>query len=108
MICSTSEVYGLVKKKDIPISEKQNFRPASPYAYSKAFQDYIAQMYSQIYKQNIIITRMFSYVNPKRTNLFQTSFADQIAKLENRKKKNKTLFHGNLNSIRTFTDIDDP
>ena len=50
---------------------------------------------------------MFSYVNPKRTNLFQTSFADQIAKLENRKKKNKTLFHGNLNSIRTFTDIDD-
>ena len=64
-------------------------------------------MYSQIYKQNIIITRMFSYVNPKRTNLFQTSFADQIAKLENEKKINKTLFHGNLNSIRTFTDIDD-
>ena len=60
VICSTSEVYGLVKKKDIPISEKQNFRPASPYAYSKTFQDYIAQMYSQIYKQNIIITRMFS------------------------------------------------
>ena len=86
VICSTSEVYGLVKKKDIPISEKQNFRPASPYAYSKVFQDYIAQMYSQIYNLNIIITRMFSYVNPKRTNLFQTSFADQIAKLENKKK----------------------
>ena len=25
---------------------------------------------------------MFSYINPKRTNLFQTSFADQISKLE--------------------------
>ena len=107
VICSTSEVYGLVKKKDIPISEKQNFRPASPYAYSKVFQDYIAQMYSQIYNLNVIITRMFSYVNPKRTNLFQTSFADQIAKLENKKKMNKTLFHGNLNSIRTFMDVDD-
>ncbi len=107
IICSTSEVYGLVQKKDIPISENQKFNPASPYAFSKVFQDYLAQMYSKVYKQKIIITRMFSYVNPKRVNLFQTSFADQIAKLEKSKKKNKTLFHGNLNSIRTFIDIDD-
>jgi len=107
IICSTSEVYGKVKKIDIPISENQKFNPASPYAFSKVFQDYLAQMYFKVYKQKIIITRMFSYVNPKRVNLFQTSFADQIAKLEKSKKKNKTLFHGNLNSIRTFIDIDD-
>ena len=48
---------------------------------------------------------MFSYTNPRRFNLFQTAFAKQIVDVENGKKK--TLLHGNLNSIRTFVDIDD-
>ena len=48
---------------------------------------------------------MFSYTNARRNNLFQTSFASQIAKIEVGKAKN--LKHGNLESIRTFVDIDD-
>tara|TARA_A100001011_G_C14237021_1_gene811498 strand:- start:439 stop:1425 length:987 start_codon:yes stop_codon:yes gene_type:complete len=107
IICSTSEVYGMVNKSDIPIVENQIFKPASPYALSKAFQDLLAQVYSNVYKQKIIITRMFSYVNPKRTNLFQTSFADQIIKYELKNNSKKFLFHGNLNSVRTFIDIKD-
>jgi GDP-4-dehydro-6-deoxy-D-mannose reductase len=107
IMCSTSEVYGLVNKKDIPIKENQKFQPASPYALSKIYQDLLCQLYTKVYKQKIIITRMFSYINPKRKNLFQTSFADQIAKLEFSKSNKKTLFHGNLNSIRTFVDIND-
>ena len=87
IICSTSEVYGLVNKKDIPIKESQKFNPASPYALSKIYQDLLSQIYFKVYKQKIIITRMFSYINPKRTNLFQTSFADQISKLEIKKKR---------------------
>jgi len=54
---------------------------------------------------NIVITRMFSYTNARRSNLFQTSFANQIALIENKKKK--SLSHGNLKSVRTFVDIDD-
>ena len=50
---------------------------------------------------------MFSYINPKRTNLFQTSFADQISKLEIKNKKGGYLYHGNLKSIRTFISITD-
>ena len=107
IMCSTSEVYGIVSKKDIPIKENQKFNPASPYALSKIYQDLLSQLYCKVYKQNIIITRMFSYINPKRTNLFQTSFADQIAKLEKKKSKKKYLYHGNLKSIRTFIDIND-
>ena len=34
-ICSSSEVYGKVLKKDLPINEKNSFHPASPYAISK-------------------------------------------------------------------------
>ena len=35
-ICSSSEVYGQVTKEDVPITENCPFRPASPYAVSKA------------------------------------------------------------------------
>lgn len=105
IMCSTSEVYGLVKKNEIPIKETQIMRPASPYALSKAFQDLLSQVYVNVYKMNIIITRMFSYTNPKRINLFQSSFADQISKIE--KNKIKVLQHGNLKSIRTMIDIQD-
>ena len=103
--CSTSEVYGVVKKKDLPILENQKMKPVSPYAISKTFQDLSVQMYSEIYKLNVIITRMFTYNNPRRTNLFQSSFASQIAKIE--KNKLKYLSHGNLNSIRSFLDLED-
>ena len=48
---------------------------------------------------------MFSYINPRRTNLFASHWSSQIARIE--KGKQKVLFHGNLNSIRTLIDIDD-
>ena len=105
MICSTSEVYGAVTKKDIPIKEDQKINPVNPYAATKAFQDIISQIYFKCYKMNIVITRMFSYTNARRMNLFQTSFANQISQIE--KKKKKFLTHGNLKSVRTFVDIDD-
>jgi GDP-mannose 4,6-dehydratase len=105
IVCSTSEVYGVVNKKDIPIQEKQIMQPASPYSVSKCFQDLLSQVYYKAYGLNIIISRMFSYMNPRRTNLFQTSFANQIALIESKKKK--ILQHGNLNSVRTIIDIKD-
>ena len=105
IIISSSEVYGRVSKKDIPLKENQRFNPASPYAATKAFQDFIAQIYHKSFGLRIIITRMFSYTNARRSNLFQTAFAKQIINIE--KEKQKILKHGNLNSVRTFIDIDD-
>ena len=84
---------------------QQKISPANPYAVSKTFQDLLAQVYFRSFNLRIIITRMFSYINSRRNNLFQTAFADQIVKIE--KGKAKILRHGNLNSIRTFVDIDD-
>ena len=103
--CSTSEVYGNVSKKDVPIKENMKMRPVSPYALSKSFQDLTAQVYFNIYNLKIIITRMFTYVNPRRDNLFQSVFAKQIIQLK--KKKKKILYHGNLKSIRSFVSLND-
>ena len=75
-------------------------KPVSPYAISKAFQDLSVQLYREIYNLNTIITRMFTYMNPRRTNLFQSSFASQIAKIE--KGKQKFLYHGNLKVLDLF------
>ena len=57
------------------------------------------------YNLKIIRTRMFSYLNPRREDLFATSFAKQVALIE--KGKLEVLRHGNLNSIRTLIDVRD-
>jgi GDP-4-dehydro-6-deoxy-D-mannose reductase len=105
IISSTSEVYGNVSLANQPISENNYIAPINPYAVSKTFQDLISQVYRKIYGSKLIITRMFSYTNARRSNLFQSAFAKQIVEIENRKKK--YLFHGNLKSKRTFMDIED-
>lgn len=53
----------------------------------------------------IIRTRMFAYINPRRTDLFATSFARQVALIE--AGLQKELRHGNLDSVRTLIDVRD-
>lgn len=104
-LCSTSEVYGQVDPKNVPIREDCPFRPVSPYAVSKAAQDLMGYSYYISYGMKIIRTRMFAYLNPRRTDLFGTSFAMQVARIE--AGLQKKLLHGNLNSVRTIIDIRD-
>ncbi len=104
-LCSTSEVYGQVDPKLVPIKEDTPIRPSSPYAVSKVAQDLLGFTYFRSYKMKIIRTRMFAYLNPRRTDLFATSFARQVARIE--AGKQKELVHGNLDSIRTLIDVRD-
>lgn len=53
----------------------------------------------------VIRTRMFAYLNPRRTDLFATSFARQVARIE--LGLQKELLHGNLDSVRTLIDVRD-
>ena len=48
---------------------------------------------------------MFTYINPRRTDLFATSFAKQIAWIEHGLQNEIT--HGNLDSVRTLIDVRD-
>ena len=102
---STSEVYGLVTEKDSPINENLIMRPVSPYAVSKAFQDHLEFAYFKSFGIPIVRTRMFTYINPRRGDLFATSWARQIVKIE--KGEQTTLKHGNLDSVRTLLDVRD-
>lgn len=104
-LCSTSEVYGQVDPKYVPIKEDCPINPVSPYAISKVAQDLLGYSYYVSYGMKIIRTRMFAYLNPKRHDLFATSFAMQVARIE--AGLQKKLLHGNLNSVRTLIDVRD-
>lgn len=104
-LCSSSEVYGQVEPKYVPIKEDTPLRPASPYAVSKVAQDLLGWTYFTSYNMQIVRTRMFTYLNPRRTDLFATAFARQVAWIE--RGLQKELVHGNLDSVRTIIDVRD-
>lgn len=106
-VCSSSEIFGRVKKENLPIVEECSFHPASPYAISKVGTDLIGRFFYEAYKQKIYITRMFTHTGPRRGDVFaESSFAKQIAMIEE-KKINPVVKVGNLNSLRTFADVRD-
>jgi GDP-mannose 4,6-dehydratase len=104
-LCSTSEVYGLIRPEEVPLKEDTPMRPASPYAVSKATQDLLGLTYFHSYGMKIIRTRMFAYFNPRRRDLFSTAFARQVARIE--LGLQEELVHGNLDSVRTLIDVRD-
>jgi len=104
-MCSTSEVYGQVGPQDVPIKEETALRPSSPYAVSKVTQDLLGYSYFVAYQMPVIRTRMFAYLNPRRVDLFATSFARQVARIEHGLQNE--LVHGNLDSVRTIIDVRD-
>lgn len=106
-ICSSSEVYGQVREDELPITEQQPFRPASPYAVSKVGEDMIAFQYGISYGLDILRTRMFTHTGPRRGDVFaESSFAKQIAEIELGLREGPIKV-GNLDSVRTLADVRD-
>lgn len=106
-ICSSSEVYGQVTKDEVPIGEKNGFRPASPYAVSKVGEDMIALQYFLSYGIQTVRTRMFTHTGPRRGDVFaESAFAKQIALIEAGLSTGPVKV-GNLESVRTFADVRD-
>lgn len=106
-VCSSSEVYGQVKKEDIPIKESQPFNPANPYAVGKVGADMLGLLYFKNYGLKIIRTRMFTHTGPRRImDSAEIAFAKQIVRIEKGLQK-PIIKVGNLDSIRTFADVRD-
>ena len=75
-ICSSSEVYGQVRENEVPITENNPLRPASPYAVSKVGEDMLAFQYWLSWKIKTIRTRMFTHTGPRRGEVFVVSNFD--------------------------------
>ena len=114
LIVSSAEVYGVVSKEDLPLSESAPLKPGNPYAVSKIAQDYLGLQYYLSYKMDIVRVRPFNHVGPRQTPRFVISaFAKQIAEIEanlpagRQGKTTPVLKVGNLDSKKDFTDVRD-
>jgi len=106
-VCSSSEVFGRVPREKLPISEECSFHPASPYAISKIGTDLVGQYHAEAYGQKVVVTRMFTHTGPRRGDVFaESTFAKQIAMIEQGSIP-PVVKAGNLNSLRTWTDVRD-
>ena len=110
---SSSEVYGIPIEDEVPITENNYIRPANPYSISKVGHDLMSQYYAKAFDMKVIITRMFSHEGARRGKRFAlSSFAHQIVEHEKKKDFGKEgswyeIYHGNLDSVRTYNHIDD-
>jgi GDP-mannose 4,6-dehydratase len=120
---SSSEVYGMPLENEVPIKETNPLRAANPYSISKVGQDLIGAYYYQAFGLKIITTRMFSHEGARRGKKFAlSSFAHQIVQHEKDYDKQRiesinsgkdkisskfVIKVGNLNSVRTYSHIDD-
>lgn len=106
-VCASSEVFGRVKKEQLPINEECTFHPASPYAISKVGTDLLGRYYAEAYGMMVMTTRMFTHTGPRRGDVFaESTFAKQIAMIEAGLIA-PVVHTGNLNSLRTFADVRD-
>jgi GDPmannose 4,6-dehydratase/GDP-4-dehydro-6-deoxy-D-mannose reductase len=103
--CGTSEVYGQVRKEDTPIKETQKIDPINVYAISKLAQEKLCKSYWLSYGIPVVLTRAFTYINPRRPDIFSSAFARQVVEVE-RGERTK-IVHGNLDSTRTIIDVRD-
>jgi GDPmannose 4,6-dehydratase len=105
-ICSSSEFYGKVERKDLPITEMHPANPGNPYGVGKVGADYISQLYNKYYGMRIIITRMFTHCGVGRTMMSaENYYARQIALIE--QGAEPIIKMGNMKSIRTWADVRD-
>lgn len=106
-IAGSSEEYGMVYEKELPIGEDNPLRPMSPYAVSKVAQDLLGYQYFMSYKMEIVRTRGFNHTGPRRPPVFVCSdFAKQIVDIE-KGLRDPVINVGNLEARRDFTDVRD-
>lgn len=98
LIVSSAEVYG--RPKYIPIDEKHPLDPVSPYGKSRVEQEKLALSYNL----PVIISRSFNHTGPGQPATFVIpSFKKQVSEA----KDGDTIFVGNLDLVRDFSDVRD-
>lgn len=107
LIVSSADIYGIVKKEDLPIDEQTPFAPTNPYAVSKITQDFLALQYYLSYNMHIVRVRPFNHIGAFQSLGFVvTAFAKRIAEIE-KGKSQPILRVGNLEAKRDFTHVAD-
>lgn len=107
LIVGSSDMYGIVKPKDIPITEEKTLLPVSPYGSSKAACDLLAYQFYKSYGVQAIRIRAFNHTGPRQgTGFVVPDFASQITNIEAGILP-PIIKVGNLSTRRDISDVRD-
>lgn len=105
-LAGTSEEYGDSLYGKGKTTELTLPNPLSPYAISKLAMDHLGRLYAKSYGLHVVVTRAFNHAGPGRGEMYaESAFAKQIVEIE--RGRRKAVEHGNLESIRNYTDVRD-
>jgi GDP-4-dehydro-6-deoxy-D-mannose reductase len=62
LVVTSNEIYGAVRREDLPLDEETPLRPVNPYAVSKAAQDLLALQYFASHRLRTIRLRPFNHI----------------------------------------------
>jgi nucleoside-diphosphate-sugar epimerase len=104
LIAGTSEEYGY-DRDDSELTEDSSTNPSTPYGVSKLAATTLAMTYARNYQMSIVATRAWNHIGSGASPSYAVSaFAKRIAEAE---KYGTVVRHGNLQSIRNYTDVKD-
>jgi GDP-4-dehydro-6-deoxy-D-mannose reductase len=100
-------IYGETSSPEHRLNEEQPFRPASPYATSKAAADLLSYQVTRTAGLHVVRVRPFNHTGPRQSPDFAVPhFAKQIAAIE-RGLQSPVLEAGNLAAMRDLSDVRD-
>ena len=104
----SSEEYGNVDEKLLPLTEMHVPRPLNPYAVARVSQEMISKVYVDGYGLDIVMTRSFNHIGPFQKDIFViSSFAKQLVEIKKNGNSSSELVTGDTSIIRDFTDVRD-
>ncbi len=107
VVAGSSDEYGQMYPEGNPIDENAPLLPATPYALSKVIQDLMAYQYFTGHHLQIVRTRPFLQLGPRRSDRFVAgAFARQVAEIVLGRSE-AVIWVGNIDLQRDFTDVRD-
>jgi GDP-4-dehydro-6-deoxy-D-mannose reductase len=104
----SSEEYGNVPEKDLPLREEHGLKPVSPYAVARVAQEMLSRVYVEGYGLDIVMTRSFNHIGPRQRDVFAVpSFARQMVQMKRSGEKSGKLVAGDVEIVRDFLDVRD-
>lgn len=103
---SSAEVYGPRERRDFPLKETLDPRPANPYAASKAAAEAVLLGEARSLKLDVVVARAFNHIGPGQSDRFVVpAFASQLARIAHGEPP--VLMVGNVDAARDFLDVRD-
>ena len=95
----SSEEYGNVDEKSMPLTETNMPNPINPYAVARVSQEMISKVFVDGYGLDIVMTRSFNHIGPFQKDIFViSSFAKQLVEIKNNENKSRELVTGDVPS----------